>query len=93
MNAKEVIRIGRKRKREASFVASYRGCPRPRSRRANSTIKIEFLHARPTSTTRPICTKMFTELSPEFRYFAPNTEHRRHNGTTRMTASGSDQLS
>ena len=27
---------------------------------ANSTIRMAFLHARPTSTTRPICTKMFT---------------------------------
>ena len=28
---------------------------------ANSTIRMAFLHARPTSTTRPICTKMLTD--------------------------------
>ena len=49
-----------------------------------------FLQASPTSTTRPICTKMST--SPWVNS-TPATEQSRHSGTTRMTASGSDQLS
>ena len=49
-----------------------------------------FLHASPTSTTRPICTKMLTSRPV---YSTPATEQSRHIGTTRMTASGSAQLS
>ena len=86
--------MGRSRSREASCVASWRDWPRSRSRLANSTIRIEFLQASPTSTTSPICTKMFTELSLLVgRFRTPTTEHNRHSGTTRITASGRDQLS
>ena len=57
---------------------------------AYSTIRIAFLHARPTSTTRPICTKMLTSRPV---HSTPASEQSRHIGTTRITASGSDQLS
>ena len=91
MKANEVIRIGRSRSRDASSVASKRGLPSSScSCLANSTIRIAFLHARPTSTTRPICTKMLTSRCV---HSTPATEQSRHSGTTRITASGSDQLS
>src|SRR5262249_58201659 len=57
---------------------------------AYSTIKMAFLHARPTSTTKPTCTKMLMSIDA---ITTPATEHSRHIGTTRITARGSDQLS
>ena len=60
MKANEVIRIGRSRSRHASSVASWRDRPSTCICLAYSTIRMAFLHARPTSTTRPICTKMLT---------------------------------
>ena len=48
------------------------------------------MQASPTSTTRPICTKMLTDL---WVNSTPATEQSRHSGTTRITASGSVQLS
>ena len=62
MNAKAVIRIGRKR----SFAAEQRRlhqrpCPASCSIFANSTIRIAFFAARPISMIRPICAKtLFT---------------------------------
>src|SRR5271170_59648 len=53
INAKEVIRIGRKRSFAASTAASVTVFPPARSSRANSTIRIAFLAARPTSKTSP----------------------------------------
>ncbi len=60
MNANEVIRIGRSRCRHASRVASCRDKPSRCICLAYSTIRMAFLHASPTSTTRPICTKILT---------------------------------
>ena len=91
INANDVIRIGRSRKRLASRVASKTDLPSWWRCLANSTIRIAFLHARPTSTTSPICTKMFTSLPATST--TPTTEQIRHSGTTRITASGSAQLS
>ena len=54
-NAREVIRMGRRRKRAAASVASIRPLPRCISRLANSTMRMAFLAASPTSITRPIC--------------------------------------
>ena len=54
MNASDVIRIGRSRMRAASMAASITDMPCRRSCSANSTIRIEFLAARPISITRPI---------------------------------------
>ena len=53
MNANDVIRIGRRRMRADSIAASTIDMPRSRSCSANSTIRIEFFAARPTSRTRP----------------------------------------
>ncbi len=62
MNAIDVIRIGRSRSRHASSTASQVLAPACSRVRANSTIRIAFLHASPTSTIKPICVK--TLLSP-----------------------------
>ena len=53
MNANDVIRIGRRRMRADSIAASTIDMPCSRSCSANSTIRIEFFAARPTSSTRP----------------------------------------
>jgi hypothetical protein len=53
MNANDVIRMGRSRMRDASTAASTIDRPRSRICSANSTIKIEFLAARPMSRTSP----------------------------------------
>src|SRR5438067_4153356 len=90
MNANDVIRIGLRRSFDASLVASNTERPSMCNCLANSTTRIAFLHARPTSTTRPICTKMLSEL---LVYSTPAREHSTHKGTTRMTASGNVQLS
>ncbi len=90
MKANDVIKMGRSRSLAASWVASRTGIPASCFSRANSTIKIAFLHARPTRTTSPTWTKMFTDV-PEAR--TPTTAHSTHSGTTRITARGSVQLS
>ena len=54
MKANEVMRIGRRRMRAASTAASTMGSPRSRSCSANSTMRMAFLLARPTSITSPI---------------------------------------
>ena len=53
MNANDVIRIGRRRMRADSMAASTIDRPCSRSCSANSTIRIEFLAARPINNTRP----------------------------------------
>ena len=54
MKASEVIRIGRRRRRAASTVASRRLRPACCSATANSTIRIAFFAARPITVIRPI---------------------------------------
>ena len=49
MKANDVMRIGRKRSRAASMAASRSGTPRPRISLANSTIRMAFLAASPTT--------------------------------------------
>src|SRR4051812_26254567 len=68
MKANEVIRIGRRRCFEASTVASKRPRPWSCSCLANSTIRMAFLLARPTSTTSPIWVKMLLSMpaSPDW---------------------------
>ncbi len=90
MNASEVITIGRSRSRQASSVAWRRDSPSSRRCLANSTIRIAFLLARPTSTTKPIWVKMLMSC---LAICTPMIALSRHIGTTRMIASGSDQLS
>ena len=48
------------------------------------------MHARPTSTMKPTWVKMLMSIRA---MFTPTIEQSRHIGTTRITASGSDQLS
>ena len=55
MNANEVIRIGRRRRRDASTAASTTPMPFSIFILAYSTIKIAFLAARPISIIKPIC--------------------------------------
>ena len=90
MNANDVMRMGRSRMRQASSAASTVERPRSCSSRANSTIRMAFLQARPTSTRNPIWVKML--LSPRVTH-TPVMAKSRHIGTIRMTASGSVQLS
>ncbi len=77
--------IGRSRRRQASTVASAGEAPWADFSLANSTIRIAFLLASPTSTTNPICTKMLMSMPA---IATPMTEHSKHMGTTRITASG-----
>ena len=90
MKAKDVIVMGRRRSRDASTAASARDLPPRCNCWANSTTRMAFLHASPTKTTRPICTKMLTE---SFVTHTPAKAQSRHSGTTRMTARGMVQLS
>ena len=62
MNANEVMMIGRSRSSQASSVASSRGAPNSRCFLANSTIRIAFLQARPTSTMKPTWVKMLMSI-------------------------------
>ncbi|MNZ58165.1 hypothetical protein D3C78_761670 [compost metagenome] len=90
IKAMEVITIGRKRRRHASSAASMIPFPWISSSRANSTIRIAFLQARPIRTTRPTCTN--TLLSPPVSQ-TPNSAESIVIGTISITASGSVQLS
>ncbi len=90
MKANDVIRIGRNRKRTASSVASRSERPCCCCCLANSTIRMAFLLASPTNTTKPIWVKIVTSIraSP-----MPTMEQSKHMGTTRITARGRPQLS
>ena len=90
MNAKEVIRIGRSLIRAASSAAWKRSCPFLSRSRANSTIRIAFLHASPTRTSRPIWVK--TLLSPRVSH-TPAIADTSDIGTISTITSGNDQLS
>src|SRR5690606_5086526 len=90
VNAIDVIRIGRTRRRHASMIASHVLAPAASRVRANSTIRIAFLHASPTRTMKPICVKML--LSP-FVSHTPAIADKRHIGTIRITTSGNARLS
>ncbi|MNI37669.1 hypothetical protein D3C73_917710 [compost metagenome] len=90
MNANDVIRIGRKRRRAASMVASRRVLPAARCSTANSTIRIAFFAARPITVIRPILkNRSFGRPRIIDRASAPSTP----SGTTSSTATGIDQLS
>ena len=89
MNASEVIRIGRKRSRQASITACQMLSPSASRSRANSTIRMAFLHASPTSTISPIWVN--TLLSPP-AICTPRMALSRHIGTIRITTSGRLQL-
>ena len=76
MNAIDVIRIGRSLKRAASMIASQVLAPACSRARANSTIRIAFFAASPTSTMRPICVKML--LSPPASQTPAIADEQRH---------------
>src|SRR5258708_3127663 len=63
-NANEVMRIGRSRTRAASTAASSREAPSCWRSRANWTMRMAFLAARPTRTTKPPSPKPLTSLRP-----------------------------
>jgi hypothetical protein len=88
--ARDVITIGRSRSREASTAASAGGSPSASRWRANSTIRIAFLAARPISTMKPICVS--TLLSPPTA-LTPSSAASTASGVIRMIAMGSAQLS
>ncbi len=90
MKAIEVIRIGRRRSRLASIAACTTERPRRSSSCANSTIRIAFFAASPTSTTSEIWVKML--LSPCVSQ-TPAIADSSAIGTIRITASGRVQLS
>ncbi|CFO00475.1 Uncharacterised protein [Bordetella pertussis] len=90
MNASDVIRMGRKRRRAASTADSYRPCPRAYWSLANSTIRMAFLAASPITVTMP--TWKYTSLdmpSTVTSATAPSMP----SGTTSITDSGMAQLS
>ncbi|SVK02842.1 Uncharacterised protein [Acinetobacter baumannii] len=90
INAIEVIKIGRKRRRLASTAALKAVAPCISSSLANSTIKMAFLQASPTSTIRPICVKML--LSPAVNH-TPVRAAKIPIGTIKITANGRVKLS
>ena len=91
MNANDVIRIGRSRTRAACSAARSIDSPCSRSVLANSTTRIAFLLASPTSMTSP--TWQNTSFGePAHRLRGERAEHReRHDQHDR--SSGSTQLS
>ena len=86
----EVIKIGRKRIRDASMVASMRSPPLSCNSLANSTIRMAFFADRPMVASRP--TWKYTSLE-SIRMFAAPSAPSTPRGTTRITANGTDQLS
>ncbi|MNR34244.1 hypothetical protein D3C85_1519960 [compost metagenome] len=90
MKAIEVIRIGRRRRRAASIAAWRIERPWCSSSWANSTIRIAFLQASPTSTTKLIWVNRL--LSPPVSH-TPVIADRMPMGTISNTASGRLRLS
>ncbi|MCY1459574.1 hypothetical protein D9M71_770590 [compost metagenome] len=89
MNASEVIRIGRKRKRQASTTAVTMACPSCSNWRATSTMRMAFFAAKPTSTMKPIWVRML--ISRPIRRTPPAAANR-HIGTINRMARGRLQL-
>jgi len=89
MNAKDVIKIGRRRVRAACTAAS-RGCALffLLSREFDNQDRV--FGGQATSTTKPICARMSIGKPRACR---PLTEARRHIGTIRTIAIGNFQLS
>src|ERR1019366_6055060 len=90
MNANDVMRMGRSRSRAASTAASCSGMPCPCSSFANSTIRIAFFAASPTTAIMP--TWKYTSLGWP-RIQMPSSAPSTPNGTPSSTANGTDQLS
>ncbi len=90
MKAIEVIRIGRKRRWQASSVASTRPLPCACRSLANSMMRMAFFADRPITVIRPTLKK--TSLGMP-RKVAPSTAPSTPSGTASSTAIGIDQLS
>ena len=90
MNANDVIRIGRKRRREASSVDSTRPLPSAYRSFANSTIRIAFLADRPMMVIRPTLKNTSFGMP---RKVTASTAPITPSGTTSITDTGIDQLS
>ena len=92
MKANEVIRIGpQPGAARRCAAASWRSMPCSNSPwRANSTIRMAFLAARPISTIRPTWVRM---LLSRPRRLTPPIAASRHIGTIRITENGSVTLS
>ena len=90
MNAKLVIRIGRRRIRAASMAASMTRLPSFSARSANSFIRIAFFDVRPIVVSKPIWRNTsFSRPRRVTNRIAPT----KPKGTTSRTAKGMDQLS
>src|SRR5487761_1905609 len=90
MKANEVIKMGRKRKRHASKIASSKLIPSSCNLRANSIIRIAFLDDKPMMAIKP--TLKYTS-SGKPRKVTASTAPKTPSGTTNNTANGIDQLS
>ena len=90
VKASEVIRMGRKRRCAASSAACSTLRPWACKSLANSMIRMAFFADRPMMVIRPIW-KYTSLVSP--RMFTPISTPSTPSGTTRITASGIDQLS
>src|SRR5690554_2519435 len=90
IKASEVIRIGRKRRRQAVSVASIKPLPSCCRLRANSMIRMAFFADRPMMAIRP--TLKYTSFGMPASV-APSSEPNTPSGTTSMTEKGIDQLS
>ncbi|MCW0450776.1 hypothetical protein NB706_003610 [Xanthomonas sacchari] len=88
--ASEVIRIGRRRTAEASTIASRTLRPASRNWLANSTIRMPFLAASPTSITMPI---WLNRLSVPPLIARPISAPSTPSGTVSMITSGWMKLS
>ena len=88
--ASEVIRMGRRRVRAAAMAASRASAPAAIAWRANSTIRMAFLAARPISTTMLICV---STLLSRPRHDTPTSVASTQLGTISTTDRGSSQLS
>ena len=84
MKAIDVMMIGRNRNSQASSVASDRGAPNSRRFLANSTIRIAFLHARPTRTMKPTWVKMLMSILAAFTPIVEQSKHIGHDQNDRQ---------
>src|SRR5713226_8854366 len=90
VKASDVIKIGRKRNRQAASTASNRFIPSWSCfSLANYTIRMAFLQANPTRTIKLICVK--TLLSP-FSSQTPAMAENRVMGTIKMITRGNHQV-
>ena len=89
-NAKDVIRIGRKRNLAASTVASTRPLPCACNWRAYSTIRIAFFADRPMMVIMPTLKNTSFGMP---RNITASTAPNSPSGTTSITETGIDQLS